>query len=382
MARSWVRYALARSFAHAPSPASADLYLSDPLSTKLLLHTIFALDLACLGLHGEQLLHYATIQDRSFPAVYVARPIDAISFLLIAISAALMSSFLCRRAAGLFNSNMNWQALFLWGFHALFFVAFVAQCGTVALLYLGLFTTTPSATQLSGVWLWISAASDCSLTVSLYLLLRKRFDGNLSSIAHVLTTAAMTASYTSVLTLVGAVTAFAWPISDISKGSVVVAFEIPLSSLYALSLVVTLASRTERTALVIGSTTAGVTTADFSEKVSHRTHKHSNASDDDEYEYGSEDEEDAGEADEEQARAELEKGEAGAVATSRGRAMLDPGAGASTAGTRSLSVPAMLAATAVPFAGGPTHPRTELAEEGLPAALEPLGGPRRVSFAA
>lgn len=248
--------------------ALADLYRNDPFSTKLLLHTIFALDLVYLGLHGELLVHYATKQDRALASLFIARPVDGISILLIAIGALLMGLFLCRRAASLFNSNMNWHALFVWGFHAALTVTFAVQAWSVALIVQDKFSGPPSPIVLSGVWLVLSAACDCSLTTTLFVLLYKRFDGHINWVKSVLSVSIQTAATASVLTLAGASVAFAWP-GQLDKGSIVAAFELPLSSLHALSLIVALASRTERTAVVVGSTHAGRAMADFAKRVIH-----------------------------------------------------------------------------------------------------------------
>lgn len=52
-------------------------------------------------------------------------------------------------------------------------------------------------------------------------------------------------------------TATAWPQSNVTTANVVMAFSLPLGSLYAIGLVVTLASRERRVVVVVGRTLAG-----------------------------------------------------------------------------------------------------------------------------
>jgi len=94
-------------------------------------------------------------------------------------------------------------------------------------------------------------------TISIYVLLRKRFEGNLKSVRQVMTVAFQTAGLTSFLTLLGALTAAALPSYNGATANVNCAFSTPLTSLYALSLIVTLASRRDRPVVVVGTTLAG-----------------------------------------------------------------------------------------------------------------------------
>lgn len=193
-----------------------------------------------------------------------------VSFLLLGCGSALMSSFLCRRAAGLFDSNFNYHSLFLYGFHFVILTSFCIQVWAVVLLLKAEFFAEPSPNTLTGIFMWLSSVTDWSLTVSLFLLLRRRLDGNLSSVRRMLQISVQTASWTSIATLLGAITAVAWPPSNYTTANILVSFQGPLSSLYALSIVVTLASRTERTAVVVGSTHAGIATAEFARTVLHK----------------------------------------------------------------------------------------------------------------
>ena len=79
----------------------------------------------------------------------------------------------------------------------------------------------------------------------------------MTSVRNVVRVSFQTALLTSVFSLAGAVGSTAWPQSHVVTVNVVMAFGLPLSSLYALSLIVTLASRQEHVVVVTGTTLAG-----------------------------------------------------------------------------------------------------------------------------
>ena len=107
------------------------------------------------------------------------------------------------------------------------------------------------------MWLWLSTFVDCSLSIGLFVLLRRRFENNLRGIRNMIRVSFQTALLTGVFSLAGAVCAVAWPQSHVTTANMIMAFGEPLSSLYALSLIVTLASRQEHVVVVVGATLAG-----------------------------------------------------------------------------------------------------------------------------
>lgn len=111
--------------------------------------------------------------------------------------------------------------------------------------------------SLNSIWLFMQTAADWICTISIWVLLRRRFEGNLQSVRQVMTASFQTAGFTSLLSLLGALTAAALPSYNGATANVNCAFSTPLTSLYALSLIVTLASRRDRPVVVVGTTLAG-----------------------------------------------------------------------------------------------------------------------------
>ena len=88
------------------------------------------------------------------------------------------------------------------------------------------------------------------------MLVRKRFDSrsDASPIRRIVAKSVETASYTVCLGLAGAIVGVAFPQNNDQTANVPLAFTLPLPSLYALSMVVTLSSRRPREpALVTGT---------------------------------------------------------------------------------------------------------------------------------
>ena len=191
------------------------------------------------------------------------RVVDSVPFLMTALSGALLQSFLARRASKLFNSNLLAQQLFVGGFHLLIFVALLGELGEMVVATLVAKDPTVDTrgftfNVMGSIWLWASTVVDGSLSLALFVLLRRKYDGMLDSIRHVVRVSFQTALLTSIFSLTGAICGLAFPQTDLMHQNVILAFCIPLSSLYALSLIVTLASRQEYVAEVKGATIAGL----------------------------------------------------------------------------------------------------------------------------
>lgn len=186
---------------------------------------------------------------------------DSVPFLLTAVSGAILQSFLTRRASKLFHSNVTAQQLFLGGFHLLIAVALLAEVGEMVIASLVARDPTVDLhgftfNNLGSTWLWVSTFVDGSLSLALFLLLRRRFEGNLQGIRSVVRVSFQTALLTSLFSLTGAICGVVFDQKNPMGSNIILSFCIPLSSLYALSLVVTLASRQEHVAVVVGATLA------------------------------------------------------------------------------------------------------------------------------
>lgn len=111
--------------------------------------------------------------------------------------------------------------------HGLIVICFIAGVGTAAItVLLGQTGSVERAApfnlqNMAGLWFWMCTAIDLCLTSTLFVLLRKHYveDLDRATIKRILRLAIQTASYTSVMTLGGALTAVIWPASDITKNN-------------------------------------------------------------------------------------------------------------------------------------------------------------------
>ena len=89
--------------------------------------------------------------------------------------------------------------------------------------------------------------------MSLVVLLRKRFDirSRASPVRNLVRVSVETASYSTILSVAGAVMSVAFPQSSLRTANVPLAFTLPLPSLYALSMIVTLSSRNGRSPVTV-----------------------------------------------------------------------------------------------------------------------------------
>lgn len=105
--------------------------------------------------------------------------------------------------------------------------------------------------------LWTALAVDTALATTLIILVRRRFAASpspSSPIRHLIAKSLETASYTVILGAAGALVGVAFPQSNDRTANVPLAFTLPLPSLYALSMVVTLASRGRREPVLVTGT--------------------------------------------------------------------------------------------------------------------------------
>lgn len=179
--------------------------------------------------------------------------VDGLSPVLVGNVGAVVQAFLLLRASRLFRGQRVWRTTFLSVVGLLIAVAWVASLGAslanFAFTYgfydkLGSF----SYNTLAGTWLWCSAGTDLAITTCLILGMRRAilgFNENTdNAIRRMMRTSMLTASWTALFGVVGALLSVVFPpSSNTTLGDSLFSFEIPLSSLYALSLLTTLDSR-------------------------------------------------------------------------------------------------------------------------------------------
>lgn len=176
----------------------------------------------------------------------------AIAPLVTGLVGAICTSILTSRASSLFNSD--WARWLYRGVIGFLILASVWACTLVtAIGFMYLNHTEEDALPLTfniGVacWLWCAAAIDVSISAGLYWNLRSRASrtsntATRSILSTLVRTAVFTASYTSIVSIGGALVSVMFHESALFTTDVQYAFHLPLSSLYALSLLVTLFSR-------------------------------------------------------------------------------------------------------------------------------------------
>ncbi|KAI5479416.1 hypothetical protein MNV49_003560 [Pseudohyphozyma bogoriensis] len=159
----------------------------------------------------------------------------------------IVQIYLARRAVGPIL-----RRIILFATYLIATVAYLANTGAgiFGMFYSANISTTYGAINfnlLYGIFLWLSAATDIILTGALVYSLRRHIigfsDSTDSSLRRIINLAMRTAAFTSFISTLGAIFSTSFPSSQISTINALFAFTSPLGSLYALSLVATLASK-------------------------------------------------------------------------------------------------------------------------------------------
>lgn len=230
------------------SPAFAN----DGPRLRWLLCVVFALCALESGIAFWLIYHYSTWQGRSAEVLYGQTIADAMSVIPVGVEGAIVQAFLAHRTSGLFA--IRWRKYL--------FLAFIGAgiltglYGSVAYTVLSVYDRAgkidlvlPLTFQnATGAWLWGCAVVDITITIGLGVQLYQKLGGINETTNNILTRlirgAIQTASYTTVLAVLGAILDFSLPPPSLSNQAAI-AFYGPLSSCYALALLHTLASRSE-----------------------------------------------------------------------------------------------------------------------------------------
>ncbi|GAA5987991.1 hypothetical protein JCM11641_005973 [Rhodosporidiobolus odoratus] len=183
-------------------------------------------------------------QDRTLEAFYNGPDWWAAMPFLSALISAFSQSFLTMRAAGLFQ-NRHLKL----GFISLMtiLISVVLLGGSIVFTDSILYTQGADDSDLTiawntgvAIWLWSSALADISISIALAYNLRKRIAGfneaTDSILRKLITVAIKTASYTSLLSFIGAITATIWSDTDLRYTEVNIAFWTPASALHGIAL--------------------------------------------------------------------------------------------------------------------------------------------------
>ncbi|KAI5481615.1 hypothetical protein MNV49_002841 [Pseudohyphozyma bogoriensis] len=252
---------MATAFSYITSP----LFAKDTKWIKALLIAVLLLSSVQSALEFTSLYHYATWQIRDADTLFAQTEFDCFATFAVGLEGAIVQTFLSLRASALFENRIYKVIYFT-------FVALGVLCGLIGswcylilsfmlranMLEKALPMSFPVAT---GMWLWGSAFVDVLITVSLCVLLNKRIIGYNSStdgvLRKIMRLAIETASYTAIAATIGAILSYAFPADSLNANSSA-AFWLPLSSFYALALLITLGSRSKIRAKAIQSGVRGL----------------------------------------------------------------------------------------------------------------------------
>ncbi|KAM0751928.1 hypothetical protein T439DRAFT_325112 [Meredithblackwellia eburnea MCA 4105] len=229
---------------------SSRIHRSDGKRTKIVLYIVVMLATAQSSLVFWSLYHYATWQARDVNTLYSQTTVDCLLTLFVSFEAVIVQLFLAHRAAFLFSNNTYRIIFYIW-------IILGVLCSLFgAMGYLGLSlamlkgTWSPNFPLTFGIavgsWLWGAAVTDVSISIGLCCLLSKRIVGfnpaNDSMLRRLIRLALEAAAYTAVMAAIGAICSDSFSATSIYSNTSG-AFWQPLSSLYALSLIITLSSR-------------------------------------------------------------------------------------------------------------------------------------------
>lgn len=173
--------------------------------------------------------------------------------LMIGQISALVQAYLVTRASRLFGRRRVWRAVFLGVCGVCIAVGWLASLGASIAFFGFIYGFADKMLPLTfniflGIFLCLAAAIDVTVTVTLWLTMRKHVLGFNPATDHalrrIMRLAARTAAYTSIFGVAGAMLAVCVKqeqMSDIVDAPF--AFDLPLPALYALSLLTTLDSR-------------------------------------------------------------------------------------------------------------------------------------------
>ncbi|KAL8277234.1 hypothetical protein RQP46_010407 [Phenoliferia psychrophenolica] len=180
--------------------------------------------------------------------------LDSFPFGLIGTVAAVTQAGLAKRASKFFVNRRTHRTIFLSITGTMIVGSWLASMGVTILN--GLYASgDPGATEFTihsfndflASWSFVSAAVDIIITASLCLVLSGELRGFNRVTDDILKTiillAMKTGALTSLVALSGAILGVAFPSTDMQTANIFIAFVFPLSSLYTLSYLVTLATR-------------------------------------------------------------------------------------------------------------------------------------------
>lgn len=250
---------------YACSYLSSTAFSRDGPRLRWLLCTVLFLCTAQTGVTFFSIFHYMTNQGRSAEVLYGQTIGDAISTIPVGFEGALVQGYLTHRASGLFEARWA-KVLFLMFTWAGIMCGLFGSVGYAVLSFYDRAGRVDEALPLTfqnvtGAWLWACSVVDITITACLGIQLSKKL-GSVNSMTNsillrLISVAVESASYTSVVALMGAILAFSFPPPSLASQAAA-AFYGPLASCYAFALLHTLSTRAKLRKIQAKGTQKGV----------------------------------------------------------------------------------------------------------------------------
>ncbi|KAL8293029.1 hypothetical protein RQP46_000723 [Phenoliferia psychrophenolica] len=238
------------------SYTSTEFYSRDTKRVKIHIWGLLALDTAASAVSFGQAFWYGVKQNKSAFDLTLTGPLDCLPPILTGMSAIVVQLFLAERCFSLSLQNRRRRKWFMIPLTIACVISFC--CSIIVSVFFVLCAEsidfgTPKLSSVYlinlfiGIWLWLGAIIDVSVTAALIVSLRRQITNfstqTDSMLRHVIKVACQTALLTSVFSVMGAAMAVGFPPSSQKDINVSFAFNYPLPSLYTISFIVTIAAR-------------------------------------------------------------------------------------------------------------------------------------------
>ncbi|GAA6010208.1 hypothetical protein JCM10207_005667 [Rhodosporidiobolus poonsookiae] len=219
-------------------------------TSKAVLVALFSLNLVYTAITIYEQWEISVRQERTLDAIIALNPTWNLLPLIAGWIAALTQAFLAVRAASFIPNRKLKIGFYVWmGLLILLGLGgstLVCGLGTLWNVRGGLAVLPFGWNNAVAIWCVATACADVSVTVALTFSLRKRIAGfNVATdslLKQLIWLALRTASYTAILSLVGAVVGFIWTDGDYATCNISIALWYPMSALYGISVFTTVSS--------------------------------------------------------------------------------------------------------------------------------------------
>ncbi|KAM0746792.1 hypothetical protein T439DRAFT_109447 [Meredithblackwellia eburnea MCA 4105] len=230
----------------------SSLYKQDSIWVKAILWLTFLSDLTVSSMNAFEIIHYVISQKRDAYDLFWVLKVDCVVVVVGGLAPFFVQGFLAHRASKLFIGTPRWRAVFLAAMAILIPAGLLAQLGSTIIELMWIKGTVARALpftdrNMTATYCWIMAFVEVTISVTLILCLKKHIVGfNKSTdrtLKRIMRLGIKTGSLTAFLAIMPAILTVCFREDKINVELINRAFTSPLGSLYALSLLFTLASR-------------------------------------------------------------------------------------------------------------------------------------------